>query len=90
MRRDLRARRVILISGVSQAEKASLSKIIKQLGGEYLESDVSVYRPARGGRLCECFGWIQDYKLNTFRPKKKLFVSCNPTLTSFYSKKSLP
>ena len=22
--------------------------------------------------------------------KKKLFVSCNPTLTSFYSKKSLP
>ena len=23
------------------------------------------------------------------RPKKKLFVSCNPTLTSFYSKKSL-
>ena len=24
------------------------------------------------------------------RPKKKLFVSCNPTLTSFYSKKSLP
>ena len=26
----------------------------------------------------------------TVRPKKKLFVSCNPTLTSFYSKKSLP
>ena len=26
----------------------------------------------------------------SFRPKKKLFVSCNPTLTSFYSKKSLP
>ena len=24
------------------------------------------------------------------RPKKKLFVSCNPTLTSFYSKKCLP
>ena len=23
------------------------------------------------------------------RPKEKLFVSCNPTLTSFYSKKSL-
>ena len=26
----------------------------------------------------------------TFRLKKMLFVSCNPTLTSFYSKKSLP
>ena len=24
------------------------------------------------------------------RPKKSLFVSCNPTLTSFYSKKSIP
>ena len=24
------------------------------------------------------------------RPKEKLFVSCKPTLTSFYSKKGLP
>ena len=30
-----------------------------------------------------------DYNL-IIRPKKKLIVSCNPTLTNFYSKKSLP
>ena len=30
------------------------------------------------------------YSILVFRPKKKLFVSCNPTLTSFYSKESLP
>ena len=28
--------------------------------------------------------------MNCLGLKKKLFVSCNPTLTSFYSKKSLP
>ena len=29
-------------------------------------------------------------RLLIVKPKKKLFFSCNPTLTSFYSKKSLP
>ena len=29
-------------------------------------------------------------KMIKIRPKKKLFVSCNPTLTSFYQEKSLP
>ena len=30
------------------------------------------------------------YVMVDLRPKKRWFVSCNPTLTSFYSKKSLP
>ena len=36
---------------------------------------------------------IRTHKLNYTAEEyglKKLFVSCNPTLTSFYSKKSLP
>ena len=28
--------------------------------------------------------------MNPLNPKKQMFVSCNPTLTRFYSEKSLP
>ena len=46
----------------------------------------------REGQLGPCLDWLEKLQQNKFKLglKKKLFVSCNPTLTSFYSKKSLP
>ena len=44
------------------------------------------------GDARECFLFTVAACMMTMnvRPKKKVFFFCNPTLTSFYSKKSLP
>ena len=60
--------------------KRSLLNILKQyfLTGKFIE--------------IQCLRLLHMFALwdAGVRPEKKLFVSCNPTLTSFYSKKSLP